>query len=83
MQILADVLGRTIAVSECKQSCALGAAMFASVVAGIHADVQTSQMAMGNKSFRNYFPNNINKQIYDNIYSKYLSLGYLQEESLY
>lgn len=83
MQILADVLGRTISVSECKQSCALGAAMFASVVAGIHADVQTSQMAMGNKSFRNYFPNNINKQIYDNIYSKYLSLGYLQEESLY
>jgi L-ribulokinase len=82
MQILADVLGRTISVSKCSQSCALGAAMFASVAAGIHENTAAAQKAIGIRSFIDYIPNKNNNQIYNNIYSKYIAIGMSQEKDL-
>ena len=47
MQTLADVLDRPIKIAVSEQAPALGAAMYAAVAAGIHADVLTAQKAMG------------------------------------
>ena len=45
MQMLADVIGKKIDVSECKQSCALGSAICASVVGGIYPTIEAAQKA--------------------------------------
>ncbi|MDQ1332036.1 MAG: L-ribulokinase, partial [Bacteroidota bacterium] len=43
MQIVADVLNMPIKVASSDQSCALGSAMAASVVAGVHKDISAAQ----------------------------------------
>ncbi|MDR1527586.1 MAG: ribulokinase [Dysgonamonadaceae bacterium] len=79
MQTLADVLGMPIKVAKTEQACAFGAAMFASVVAGIHPDVQTAQKAMGQGFLSEYLPNEANHRIYLKWYEKYLRLGQFTE----
>ena len=75
MQTLADVLNIPIKVARTEQTCAFGAAMFASVVAGIHSNVQDAQNIMG-RGFENEFhPNPDNVRKYDEIYQKYLKIG--------
>ena len=56
MQMLADVLGRTIEVSSSADACALGAAINASVAAGLHVDVATAQARMCAPSCAAYSP---------------------------
>src|SRR5262249_41735819 len=46
MQVYADVTGRPMKVSRSAQTCALGAAIFGSVVGGAHRSVQAAQSAM-------------------------------------
>lgn len=46
MQIYADVTGRPMQVSRSGQTCALGAAIFGSVVGGAHPSVPAAQQAM-------------------------------------
>jgi L-ribulokinase len=46
MQIYADVTGREMRVAASSQSCALGAAVGAAVVAGVHPDYATATAAM-------------------------------------
>ena len=46
MQIYADVTGRPMKVSRSAQTCALGSAIAAAVVAGAHKDFATAQKAM-------------------------------------
>jgi L-ribulokinase len=46
MQIYADVTGRPMKVSRSAQTCALGAAIFGSVVGKAHASVAEAQAAM-------------------------------------
>src|SRR5664279_5372423 len=47
MQIVADVLNMPIKVAASEQTCALGAAMTAAVVAGVYKDIPEAQKAMG------------------------------------
>ena len=75
MQTLADVLGTPIHILDCDQACALGAAMFASVVAGIHPDTPTAQQAMKPGFSADYQPDPARKQIFDKLYQKYQSAG--------
>ena len=75
MQTLCDVLGMPIKVVASEQVCALGAAMFASVAAGIHKDVAEAQSVMGSGFSDEYKPNLERKQIYDALYAKYLQIG--------
>ena len=75
MQISADVLGMPIAVTSSDQSCALGAAMFAAVVAGLYPDVLAAQKAMRAPTERVYEPDPARKATYDDIYLKYKALG--------
>ena len=56
MQIVADVLNVPIRVASSDQTCALGSAMAASVVAGVHGDIPAAQKAMGSGFEKEYQP---------------------------
>ena len=56
MQIVSDVLNMPIKVAASDQTCALGSAMAASVVAGIYKDIPTAQKAMGGGFEKEYKP---------------------------
>lgn len=79
MQTLADVLNMPIKVARTEQTCAFGAAMFASVVAGVHNKVEDAQKAMGQGFENEYQPNPANVAVYANIYQKYQKLGAFTE----
>lgn len=82
MQTLADVLNMPIKVARTEQTCAFGAAMFASVVAGIYPKVEDAQKAMGQGFEKEYFPNPENVVKYAEIYHKYLKIGGFTEKEL-
>jgi L-ribulokinase len=75
MQTMADVLGMPIKVSKAEQACALGAAMFAAVVAGVYPKVEDAQKAMGQGFAFEYYPDTDKHEVYMNLYAKYQQLG--------
>jgi L-ribulokinase len=75
MQIVCDVLNMPIKVVRSEQTCALGSAMAASVVAEIYPDLQSAQKAMGGGFETEYYPDKKNAGIYDELYKKYSILG--------
>ena len=75
MQIVADVLGSPIDIVGSDQCVALGAAMFAAVVAGIYPDVTAAQKAMAPAIERTVVPDPKRKAVYDALYARYLALG--------
>ncbi|MDP2792392.1 MAG: ribulokinase [Rectinemataceae bacterium] len=75
MQIVADVLGMPIDIASSDQSVALGAAMFASVVAGIHPTVADAQRRMLPPVERVVEPNKGLAALYNGRYEKYGRLG--------
>jgi L-ribulokinase len=83
MQIMSDVLSMPIKVARAEQTCALGAAMFAAVAAGVHEDVFSAQRAMGAGFEAEYQPNKTNAEIYERIYiQRYRPLGAFIESTL-
>jgi L-ribulokinase len=82
MQVTADVLNMPIKVATSEQTCALGAAMFAAVAAGIHDSVADAQTKMGSGFSRTYTPDAANAKLYDRLYEKYLQLGKTLEQQL-
>ncbi|MDR2058285.1 MAG: ribulokinase [Dysgonamonadaceae bacterium] len=79
MQILANVLDMPIKVAKAEQACALGAAMFAAVAAGVYADVAQAQTGMGKGIGRVYTPNAERCAVYSKLYQKYLDWGRFAE----
>lgn len=75
MQTLADVLNVPIKVISSENACALGAAMFASVIGGIYGSVQEAQEKMASGYESEFIPQHENVLIYDKLYNKYLELG--------
>ncbi len=75
MQTLADVLNMPIKVARTEQTCAFGAAMFASVVAGIYSQVEDAQKAMGKGFETTYYPIYENAEKYADLYFKYVKIG--------
>jgi L-ribulokinase len=82
MQIVADVLNMPIMVAASDQTCALGSAMAASVVAGIHPDIPSAQKAMGGGFEKEYKPDPERAEKYNTLYEKYKKLGKFVENSL-
>jgi L-ribulokinase len=82
MQIVADVLNMPIKVAISDQTCALGSAMAASVVAGIYKDIAAAQKAMGGGFEKVYKPNPERAKKYESLYSKYQMLGTFVENEL-
>ncbi len=75
MQTLADVLNMPIKVAASEQTCALGAAMFAAVAAGVYDKVEDAQKAMGQGFEKTYYPQPENVEAYAKIYEQYKALG--------
>jgi L-ribulokinase len=75
MQIVTDVLDMPVAVVRSEQTCALGSAMAASVVAGIHENFNEAQKAMGSGFEKEYSPRPEYVAIYKELYKKYLELA--------
>ena len=74
MQIYADVLGRPIAISRSGQTCALGAAIFGSVVGEAHPDVPAAQRAMTGVKDITYTPRPDAVAVYARLYKLYRDL---------
>ena len=73
MQMLSDVLGKEIEGSSAKDSCALGAAVHASVVAGLYPDVEAAEDALCPPTSINYSPRE--SAVLGKRYARYLSLA--------
>lgn len=82
MQIVADVLNKPIKVVNSDQTCALGSAMAAAVVAGVYPDIPTAQKAMGGGFEKEYFPDPVMALKYETLFRKYKKLGSLIEKEL-
>ena len=80
MQIMADVLNMPIHVPASDQSVALGAAMFASVAAGLYPDIPAAQKALCSPIEKTYTPNDYQVKKYSELYEKYKTLGKSIEE---
>jgi L-ribulokinase len=81
MQIVADVLNVTIKVAASDQTCALGSAMTAAVVAGVYKDIPAAQKAMGNGFEKEYHPDPVRAKKYDILFKKYKELGAFIEKN--
>jgi L-ribulokinase len=81
MQVVADVLDMPIRVAKSDQTCALGSAMAASVVAGIHPDIASAQAAMGGGFENEYKPEPVRAAKYNLLYKKYRELGSFTEKN--
>lgn len=75
MQIVADVLNMPISVANSDQTCALGSAMAASVMAGIHETMETARKAMGSGFEKVYQPDKERAAKYNELFEKYKKLG--------
>jgi L-ribulokinase len=80
MQIVADVLNMPIKVASSDQTCALGSAMAASVVAGVYKDIPSAQKAMGGGFEKEYRPNPLRAKKYETLFMKYKKLGSMIEK---
>ncbi|WP_411845467.1 ribulokinase [Roseibacillus persicicus] len=74
MQIYADVTGCEMRVSRSSQSCALGSAIAAAVIAGAHPDFASAKEAMTGLKEVTYTPNPENQKVYDQLYALYRQL---------
>jgi len=75
MQTCADVMGRDIAVVKSEQCCALGAAIFAAVAAGVYNSTHAAQKAMASPISKIYHPELKNHQFQQKRYGAYRELG--------
>ncbi len=74
MQIYADVTGRPMKVSRSAQTCALGSAVAAAVVAGAHKDYATAQKRMTGLKPRVFKPERKAHATYKQLYVLYRQL---------
>lgn len=74
MQIYADVIGKPMVIAPSLQTCALGSAIFASVVGGIYEDAGEAQKKMLAAPKKIYRPIPKNRETYEKLYRLYLSL---------
>ncbi|RDC57839.1 ribulokinase [Pedobacter chinensis] len=80
MQMMADVLEMPIRIHRFEHTCALGAAMFAAVAAGIYPSIEAAMAAMGTGFEKEYKPNIKKQKMYRMHYQQYLGLGrYLEK----
>jgi len=82
MQIVADVLDKSIKVAKSEQAVALGSAMAAAVVAGVYTSIPEAQKAMGGGFEKEYHPNPDRVRTYQKLYEAYGRFGaYVEGES--
>lgn len=82
MQTLADVLNMPIKVASSDQACALGAAICASVAAGVYPDMASAQKNMASAFDATYEPRPEVVPIYEALYQRYQGIGQYIEENI-
>ncbi|MCL4109180.1 UNVERIFIED_CONTAM: hypothetical protein GTU68_028361 [Idotea baltica] len=82
MQIMSSVLNRPIKVARAEQTCALGAAMFAAVAAGLYTNVSDAMQHMGSGFDARYEPDPNMVKTYNAMYQQYLTLGSFVENQI-
>ncbi|WP_343532590.1 ribulokinase [Pedobacter sp.] len=75
MQTLANILNVPIKVATSEQACALGSAMFAAVIGGVHQNIAEAQQAMSSGYDAEYLPQAEKASVYEKLYQRYLTLG--------
>ena len=68
-------LGAPIDIVGSDQTVALGAAMFASVAAGLHPSIAEAQSAIAPAIEKTVLPDPARVEVYSALYRKYLALG--------
>jgi len=82
MQIVCDVLKMPIHVPSSDQAVALGAAIFAAVVAGLYPDVPTAQQKLATPIEKVYTPDSERAAQYDRLYETYRRFGaFIEQET--
>ncbi len=74
MQIYADVTGRPMKISRSSQTCALGSAIAAAVVAGVYRNFSAAQKAMTGLKPKVYEPDAKAHAVYRRLYPLYRAL---------
>ncbi len=74
MQIYADVCNKPMKISRSAQTCALGAAIFGSVVGGAHSTVSAAQVKMTGVKEQVFMPNQEAVEVYGRLYKLYMEL---------
>ena len=83
MQIVTDVMNVPIRVPRSEQTCALGAAMFAAVVAGLYPALPDAMKAMESGWEREYTPRPEYARAYAGMYERYCSLArFVEDETM-
>ncbi|NOJ00152.1 ribulokinase [Vibrio kanaloae] len=80
MQMCADVIGREIVVVESEQCCALGAAIFAAVAAGVYPNTKAAQSVMASPIRQAYLPTPEVQAMRAERYATYRQLGQHMEQ---
>jgi L-ribulokinase len=74
MQIYADITGRPMKISRSAQTCALGSAVAAAVVAGVHENFAAAQKAMTGLKPKIFKPDPKAHAVYRELYAIYKKL---------
>lgn len=82
MQMLADVLNRSIKVHRSEQTCATGAAILAATAAKIYPDLETAMQKMGAGFEKVYKPNPSVVNHFERRYKLYSKIAFQQEFEL-
>ena len=82
MQVMADVMNKSIRIHRSEQTCALGAAMFAATAAKLYPRVQEAMHAMGQGFDIEFHPDRSRVDLYLKRYEQYLAIGRTVEQNL-
>jgi L-ribulokinase len=74
MQIYADVTGCEMRVAGSSQACALGGALAAAVLAGVHPNFAAAQSKMTSLKPKRYRPDPARRKVYEKLYALYREL---------
>lgn len=75
MQVMSNVMNKSIRIHRSNQTCALGAAMFAATAAGIYKKVEDAMSAMGQGFDLEFKPDVRMAEVYRRRYKEYQRLG--------
>jgi L-ribulokinase len=82
MQLCADIINKPIKISESDQACALGAAIFAAVAAGVHPNTGIAMSNMSAKYDVIYTPNPKQAKTGEALYRQYCRYADLVEKEI-